>query len=227
MKIKNGYGISTPLNDVLSDEMRSKLFSEMLENGLVPDEIRREFDIDSFKLLYDMHLKRDSYIGRFGFVVVSERLISSLSESLRGRSVIEVGAGTGFLSKKLQDSGIDVHATDAKPFNESQYGFGKTHTEIEIIDGASAIARRHYDDVILSWPSYSTEFATETLLAMKPGQRLHYCGEGYGGCTASDSFFDLLDEKAVINEALTSLIRPNGLSWPGIHDEWLVYDVLK
>ena len=83
------------------------------------------------------------------------------------------------------------------------------------------------DVVILSWPDYDTSFASQILEKMKPGQTLIYIGEGYGGCTGDDNFFNLLEEKTSLNNEITEKLQEHSLSWSGVHDTWYVYNIKK
>lgn len=74
-----------------------------------------------------------------------------------------------------------------------------------------------YEAMLLCWPPYDSPMAFDALSAFR-GQYLFYIGEGAGGCTADDDFFDLLDEKW---ELVT--ICEDFYSWAGIRDNLHLY----
>lgn len=71
--------------------------------------------------------------------------------------------------------------------------------------------------LLLSWPPYDTEFGHEALQAF-PGDTLFYIGEGWGGCTANDAFYELLNEEWEEVEYCHDHI-----SWSGIRDYLTMY----
>ena len=64
-----------------------------------------------------------------------------------------------------------------------------------VADGADFVSSRSEqgDVLMLSWPPHWNDMAEDSLRAFR-GNRLVYIGEGWGGCTATDEFFNLLDE---------------------------------
>ena len=147
---------------------------------------------------------------------------------LSKKNVIEIGAGTGFLSKQLIENGVIVTAIDSHIKGQSDYGFALYHTPILHIDGIEYLKTYENiaDCIILSWPNYDNDFAASILDNMQSGQRLYYMGEREGGCTANDRFFHLLEQKAEKNYSLTEKLQKHSLSWSCIHDDWYVFDIL-
>lgn len=62
-------------------------------------------------------------------------------------------------------------------------------------EGRDIVASRskESDVLLLSWPPYWNDLAEDSLRSFR-GKRLVYIGERWGGCTATDEFFNLLDE---------------------------------
>lgn len=106
------------------------------------------------------------------------------------RTCLEIGAGGGFWAKLLKDKGSNVIPTDN--FSWIKRGTGKIcHTRVVSLDVVSAVRHHREADVLMTiWP-YMDEMA-ESALREFAGNRLIYIGEGEGGCTATDGFFDLL-----------------------------------
>ncbi len=146
-------------------------------------------------------------------------------------SAIEMGAGVGYWAWQLSQLGIDIIAFDQvppqiksgnhyhSPRNEKE---GKLQDEtrpvfFEVREGMPETLKEHTERVLfLCWPPMS-EMALECLEHYR-GKRLVYIGEGNGGCTASEAFF----EKLVQEWDEVASHRP--IQWSGIHDYVNVYE---
>ena len=139
---------------------------------------------------HDYHkIDRWEYIAKYGFTLLSPELVQGM---LPYGPFVEVGAGTGALANRLADAGADIVATDDM---SDEYNFKHGHHFPVASSSATVTVRAHPDrTVIMSWPSYGSPWASHTLRAMAPGQRLIHIGESRGGCTADDDFFDALDK---------------------------------
>lgn len=72
--------------------------------------------------------------------------------------------------------------------------------------------------LFLCWPPYNTSMAYDAL-RFYSGDMLIYCGEGRGGCTASDPFFQLVAEE-------WELVAENSsthIAWDGIRDSVAIF----
>lgn len=219
-KLQHYLSLDDSLNDLLPS------LQKFYDNGLVPNELISRFQSDSYQpSSFAFHILRESMIGKFGFSLLSEPLVDELARQLRYSSVVEVGAGTGFLTRQLLDRKINITGLDIEETQTSSYHFHYKHAPIIPADGRTFLSHTHPQCVILSWPNYDSEFATEILQQLKFGQRLYYMGEWESGCTASDSFFDLLEQKATLHQKLTRSLQAHNLSWPAVHDKWCVFDI--
>ena len=197
------------------------------EEGLVPNSLTHKFQ-DSFSYDIDLYTMRKSFVYNYGFTLLSVKLVTELSKQLLNKNVLDVGAGTGFLAKQLYDNKINIQAIDKENNVNSSYGFKNKYFDIINEDGIKYIKENpQINTIILSWPNYNSEFATEVLKAMTFGQKLYYMGEEEGGCTGSYSFFSLLAEKTKLNKSLTKKLQKHNLSWPGIRDNWYVYEIIR
>lgn len=148
-----------------------------------------------------------------------------------GKSIVEMGAGTGYWAWQLAQLGADVIAYDRDPPQisgrnnyhspkDDVYGepTGKLRTVFFDVRKGTAVKLKAHSDraLFLSWPPMSA-MAFDSLKAYK-GRRLVYIGESYGGCTASDDFF------ALINKEWTLIASHKVVQWFGIHDYVMVYD---
>jgi hypothetical protein len=169
---------------------------------------------------------RESYIRQYGFYIVSEDFIQNTVENFSKNKILEVGAGTGFLSACLQNAGVDIIPTEAHLTN-NHYGFKKTYTEIIEEDSVNYLKnnKNRFDTVLMSWPNYDSTFAYKVVKNMVAGQTLIYIGEGYGGCTADDKFFDYMEEHAEILHNETNKFNQGSFSWVGIHDRVQIFKI--
>ena len=132
---------------------------------------------------------------------------------------IEVGAGTGYMAKRLHDKGAVIQATDLYPPTSGQnpYRWKHEHYPVKRMNAAKAVRNYPSRTVLMSWPSYGKKWALMALHAMAPGQRLVYIGEGRHGCTANDGFFTYLSTN--FSETHEILLD----NFYGIHDECHIY----
>jgi hypothetical protein len=143
--------------------------------------------------------------------------VEPLAEWLRGKRVLEIMAGAGWLARALREKGIDVVATD-------DHSWPRKHewtlqTEVEELDALKAIQKYadQTDILVMSWP-YMDPTAFLSLQAwakLKPGALAIYIGEGDGGCTADEEFFQHFEE--VEDPAFDEIARKY-VTWWGLHD---------
>lgn len=165
-------------------------------------------------------LYRDKYIRQVGFARISQDWVNPLARWIGKRKCLEVMAGSGALTYALRELGVKIIATDdfswSKPF--------KPWIKVDNMDCIVAVERfgKEVDFVICSWP-YMDDTAYRLLLKMRevnPKCRMIYIGEGWGGCTANDDFFEIAIEDNVkgFYDAVS-----NFSSWDGIHDRIKLY----
>lgn len=159
---------------------------------------------------------REKYIEQCGFALLAENWIKPLAKWIGDRPCLEVMAGCGSLTYFLSEYGVKIKATDNYSWDKK---FPNKYTEVENLDAIEA-TRRYGDKVkfiICSWP-YMDSTATRVLLEMRKVNkqcRMIYIGEGRGGCTADDSFFNTAIECEVngFDEAVSTYRH-----WYCIHD---------
>jgi hypothetical protein len=177
-------------------------------------------DFDRKKQLLTMKV-RESYVGQ-SFVLLTDEFIRSLKRLCPAfTSIVEVGAGIGWLGHWLSKYGIRVQASiDNKTwpgFPQDRYldivqqidslDYLRLHPEVELF--------------ILSWPE-EDDLASRIWQALRPGQHLLYIGEDRHGCTANDVFFELIQGHEVENNA-TKEMRQSFLSFDDFHDQPHLY----
>lgn len=198
---------------------------EFLLSGLLNPEIQELIMPNNFEHFSTLYTIRSFYVQNFGYSLLNEKFINDLSTYLQDKKVLDVCAGTAFLAHQLKKQNVDIVAVDKYLPEQNGYGFQKTYMPIFQDDSVDYLKTLggNFNSIIMSWPDYDTSFAREILEQMKPGQELIYIGEGYGGCTADDSFWDLLEQIAVVDSHATDLLRTNHHSFPSIHDKPTVF----
>ena len=165
---------------------------------------------------------REVAVAKYAWSCLSPKGFRKIVDFSADRPVVSIGAGSGYNEFILSSLGVDMHAYDINPPNRrnvSNVYHRNQETWMPVSRGSSEKVLEHPGSVLmLSWPPYDDEFAFDTLKQFLEagGSKMVYMGEAFGGCTASDSFFDLLD---VSFGSVERIYNPN---WAGIHDElWL------
>lgn len=179
---------------------------------------RTEEEMESFMLRGQKEfVLREAYNQAGMYAFVSKKWVVPFSRWIGERKVMEVIAGRGFLAKALREQGIEVHASDN--FSWGVGNWTETVTEVEKMDAIEAVLKhgKDHDILIMGWP-YMDDLAyyiIKTLYQVNPNALVVYIGEGNGGCTASERFFEhfkLIEDEGF--EEATS----NYQSWEYIHD---------
>ena len=135
---------------------------------------------------------RSDFTSRYGFAVITPEAIDRLAQLCRGRQVLEVGAGNGYLAQQLERAGVAILPTDPNEPGNSGYHLGQLrHTQITTLDAAAAIRSQTQRDLLWSWPCPSHESAAA--LKQFRGELFVYIGEQFDGCTGGTAFTDLLE----------------------------------
>jgi hypothetical protein len=164
-------------------------------------------DLDSS---LSLHLLRDEAIKQFGFGLPSKELLDTLE---RYQPILEVGAGTGYLTRLMRNRGIDVIGTDI--------GFGQrftcgTHDPWQLRLPAKMAVRRYRDcTVFCSWPSLYETWFRQALRAMRIGQKLVVIEED---ACAEDSAWEYRDQS--FDELGDWIPLP---AWPMLNDRCRAY----
>ena len=162
-----------------------------------------------------------------GYASTIKENYEALATMLRGRSVLEVGAGSAFLTNQLAERGINITAYDLER---------PTHTFTNMYVDQMILTDNVCDDirtvkphvVIMSWPDFNTGFGHDVVNACsEAGSALYYLGEGWGGCTGNDAMFELLWKQFTLNKGKSYKLNETYLPHYGIRDEWCVFEPMK
>ena len=195
--------------DKIIEQVKNKQIPEFYPNEMVNN------------LNMDRYTLRSDFIKTIGFTLISNDWIKPLSQWIGNRKCLEVMTGTGSLSFALQQQDINIIATDNFSWEgNSNWNDNENYwTEIEHIDAIEAVEKygKDIDIIIMSWP-YMDDTAHRILQSMRevnPNCIMIFIGEGMGGCTADDEFFESIQE---IEDTEFEQAVSNFKQWWGIHD---------
>jgi hypothetical protein len=113
-----------------------------------------------------LHL-RDAWIAEFGFAIPCAELLDELAKH---RQIVEVGAGTGYMTRLMLNRDINVIGSNP-PLNDYTFELGKY--AVLALRQAKTMARANPDaTVFCSWPTLRHTWFRQMLRAMKIGQHL-------------------------------------------------------
>jgi hypothetical protein len=132
--------------------------------------------------------------------------------------ILEVGAGSGYWAHELQLAGAIVKATDPGAGSYRSFGYWKKlWAEVERLDAVEAVSQYPDWTLLTVWPDLAPPTWPLEMLHEYAGPTVLYVGEGHGGCTGSDEFHELLEEKF---DLVSEINIPQ---FDGIHDRLFVY----
>ena len=185
---------------------------------------------------YDLYSKRKTYCVERCWTIITPKLIEEMVNFIGNRKVVEIMAGTGYLSgllkQHMDDNGINSDNITA--YDDMSWYKSKTVGKLWSYKGKVVVTPYEgipdissADIVLLTWPPYKDTTCLEYLKQMKSGQILIYNGEGYGGCTGTDEMYDLLEDQFDpydptsygVYEPFSTVTKV----WSGIHDSWYIY----
>ncbi len=163
---------------------------------------------------FSAYVNRKNLVRKYAWAVPDERALDIITKL--NQPIVEMGAGTGYWARLLRDKGVNIITYDTAPPRRSgnQWGHDKQYTNVRR-GGPNILVNHSERALFLCWPPYDADMAENCLRQWK-GSYLIYVGEGYGGCTANDSFFKIIEDEFDI---LTQYQIPQ---WPGVHDELII-----
>jgi hypothetical protein len=185
--------------------MTPKAFINFLDTGFIPPEPLKCHSFYNYEY-------RNEATSRGMWAVIDEIWTKDLALWLGKRKCLEIMAGHGWLSKALNDYGVNIKSTDDQSWVGCRHSKGKPFSIVENLDGMSAVKK--YSDaevLIVSWPPYEDpeiEYICEEWGSDRP---IIYIGEGWGGCTATDEFHENFKEDESVPDF-------DMKSWSGIND---------
>jgi hypothetical protein len=174
--------------------------------------VNHDSTVDQWELSWQA---RQKHIREFGYLKVNDSEFNHLQRFMTGKTVLEVGSGTGWLSFNLEKRGITIHSVDSGAWDKT---FDKIYhrTHESPVEDVNLFV---YDIILMTWPPYDTDFAFDIAQRMCPGQTLVYEGE-FHGCCGNSEFFQLLKEQ--FNE-LSWDINKDHDQFDGLQDMWAAF----
>ena len=156
-------------------------------------------------------LTRGQLATRYTWSIITPGDVDWMVVQLDGRGVVEIGAGSGYWAWQLEQAGVSVAAYDPyEPGGSNEFCKHGPYTTV-LPEGPEAVAQHPDRALLMVWPPYEGNHAAHALSVYR-GDLLLYAGEAWGGCTADDGFYELLDaEWTEVSES------PAHVTWSGIH----------
>ena len=195
------------LTEYLALPDEDPMFSDMLPTG------KRRYDKITFKDY------RQELVTKYAWAVPSHEVICKLA--VRHKRIVEIGAGTGYWAWMLKQTGVDVVCYDKHPPSRRKLNNWGHHIKTwhPVRKGNHKAVRLHPDrTLLLCWPPYDSDMAFNCLINYT-GNKLIFIGEGDGGCTANDKFFERLNHEWNFENEY------NIPQWESIHDA--VYEYVR
>lgn len=161
-----------------------------------------------------LFMAREGMVRRYAWAIPTAEAIAAIAKL---SPIVEVGAGSGYWTSLLREQGATVEPFDKHPDPSDNSNI--SHRWLAVQHGTPAEALtggRERWTLFLCWPSYEGSWAAEAL-ELHTGAHVCYIGEGPGGCTADDRFFELLEERY---EQVDEVSIPQ---WYGIHDSLSIW----
>lgn len=162
-------------------------------------------------------LDRHDYVGVYSWTITDPASVVFVAMHAHN-GLVDPMAGTGYWAYVLSQLDVDVVSYDLDGPDDNTWHKGKEPwVDIELLDATLSVVKHPDRTLLLSWPPYSMDIAVRTLNAYR-GNRLIYIGEPEGGCTASDLFFEVLDQE------WKEVVEHRPVQWWGLHDRITVYE---
>lgn len=173
------------------------------------------YESDNFKRLSArMSGRGEGLVYEYAWAIPNDAALDAIKPL---SPVVEVGAGGGYWTMLLRERGAQVVPYDIQPYPLLNPYVSRSW--VPVSRGGPRAALRHGRSewtLMLCWPSYEDRFAEEALL-LHLGEQVVYIGESWGGCTATDRFHELLEERY-------KLVKEVAIpQWWGIHDYLMVW----
>lgn len=161
---------------------------------------------------------RRNWVRQYSWAIPCKEAIKAIHNAAGERPIVELGAGGGLWGALLSEAGSQVHCYDIAPRGANNaYRHEKVWYNVRKGSTKVLVLPKYRDAVLfLCWPPYDKTLAYDALRTFQ-GDTFVYIGEGRGGCTGNDEFFDLL---AAEWDEVERVYIPR---WFGIHDVLYIY----
>ncbi|MCB9494560.1 MAG: hypothetical protein H6681_03835 [Desulfobacteraceae bacterium] len=203
---KNPSGYKSEIKNPYLEDLEEIVFSDLNEN-------------EKRKLLLE---KRTDLVSKYSFSIPFPFVINIIKKF---SPIIELGAGTGYYSWCLKQSGAEVEAfdlyspdeTDPFDFFSQNHWFDDTWINVLKGDEETVSAYSNYA-LFLCWPPPDSKMAFNAFVKYKKsgGKTLIYIGDPLS--SAEENFFKNLERHKMIHEM-------NLPSWKHINEKLMIYSL--
>ena len=148
---------------------------------------------------------REVFTREIGWFIPTAEYLDALARVVQTRKVVEVCAGTGLFGKLMRGRGANWISTDLEPWPNSE--------DVSKFDALEAVRALNPDIVFAGWIPYGSTLDYELA---RLGHPCIYVGEGWGGCTGSEKFWERQGKDGY--RIKDSELCPDVSQWIGIHD---------
>jgi len=149
------------------------------------------------------------------WLIVDKIWTKILANWIKGRKIVEVMAGGGWVAKALSEHGVSIIATDNFSWIKHQHNNMVPVYPVKKVEAVRAAKTILAEVLLVSWPPYGDNRIVKVCEAWGSDRPIIYIGETGGGCNAPEEFFDNLQLIEVIPDIPL-------MSWYGIHDTILI-----
>jgi hypothetical protein len=182
------------LPDDAQDQIFQKINQQFAKGDPAGDRLWTQLSDALPKLDKLLRSYRDYLESEYGmWAYISAPFVKDLADYIRPGAALEIMTGNGYISKGLQDLGIQVYPTDSFAWTTENQTGKHPVTDIEQLDALAAIAK--YQDqvnvVIMSWSPDKSSIDQEVLKAIRKNHnqlKLIVIGEK-NGATNSKQFW--------------------------------------
>lgn len=109
---------------------------------------------------------RDTALHQFGFAIPCRELLNLLKQH---QPIVEIGAGSGYMTKLMRNHGIEVIGTDSG-WGHYSFTVGQYDPQQLQLQGKTAVRRYPDHTVFCSWPTLQHTWFRQALRAVRIGQ---------------------------------------------------------
>jgi hypothetical protein len=127
--------------------------------------------LDDAQRLANRFVERDCFIKKFGFALPCAELLDELAQA---ETVVEIGAGSGYMTRLMRNRGINVIGSDPRiGYVGGKFALHGCYDDRQVVAHGKTMVRRYPDALVFcSWPSLEETWYRQALKAMRVGQRI-------------------------------------------------------
>lgn len=172
-----------------NEYLRQVLEHGLLRNGWIGEWPPISIDADEY---VRRMLSRSALVERYAWAIPNDAALDAIAAL---SPIVDLGAGGGYWTLLLRARGARVAPFDTQPYPLLNGHVARAWVPVSRGGPARALkAGRERWTLLLCWPPFWTDFADRALERHR-GAHVAYIGEGVGGCTATDRFHELLEER--------------------------------